>query len=86
MRRKFYTIIKADHKLGNDAYVQGRVSGIMEAVCSKNPGKEILYGRCKNELGMVSIVKTTTRRYKRFAKIVESEYPKLCLFDFKRVK
>lgn len=83
--RMFYTVVKANHKLGGKTYVRGRVHGIMEAICSKDPGKEILYGIGENELGMIIPTRTTSRRYKKFAEIVERLYPGLCIFDYKRV-
>ena len=85
MREKmFYTVIKADHKLGGNEYVMGRVSGIQCAVRCKHPGKDILYGHGENEIGEIYPMKTTSRRYKKFARIVEQNYPGLCIFDYKK--
>ena len=84
-KRKFYTLIKADHKLGKDSYVKGRISGLMEALCNENPGKDILFGRGGTELGEIHTVETTNERYKKFVEVVELEYPNLCEFDYKRV-
>ena len=86
MRKKmFYTVIKADHKLGGIEYIKGRIHGIMTAICYKNSGNEILQGVGENELGFIIITKTTTRRYRKFAKITETRYPGLCIFDYKKV-
>lgn len=82
----FKTLIKADHKLGGNQYIEGRISGLMEAICHENPGKDILYGKGKNELGMIHMTKTSEERYDKFIEIVEQEYPGLCVFNYEESK
>ena len=36
MERMFYTLVKKDHKFGNNSYVKGRISGYKELICDGN--------------------------------------------------
>lgn len=80
----FKTLVKAEHKLGCDNYVLGRISGIQYVVCDRvgTETEQPLYGRGFTALGSIFKTKCTAEQYDEFASIVESEYPELCVFNY----
>lgn len=76
-KQLFKTLIKADHKLGDNEYVRGRLSGIALAMCD---AKQV-YAHEGYDKGYVYKFRCTKRRYNKFAKFVEKRYPGLCEFN-----
>lgn len=85
--RKYRTLIKKNHKFGENEYVQGRISGIQEVICDRdrngvdNPAVEVLYDVMNT--GLVLTTLCSQEQYDRFAELVEKHYPGLCVFDVK---
>lgn len=79
----FKTLIKADHKLGKDDFVFGRIMGAMAVLCKDDPamGIESGYSLLRNG-DRVIIAKTTIRQYDSFVNVIESWYPGLCVFKY----
>lgn len=75
--RLFNTLIKKDRKLATD-YVKGRISGIQLCVCEKET--TIL----KTKAGSILRCVTDEETYNKFKNKVESIYPDLCEFDWKK--
>lgn len=80
--KKIKTLVKRDHKLGKDAYVLGRIVGAMAVMCKNDPANGLEYGRgyCKN--GTIIVAETTDEEYEAFAKVIESWYAGLCIFNY----
>ena len=76
---KIKTLIRWDHKLGDDAYVRGRITGFQCALC--NQYKEFANVRIKE--GVVLTAECTATQYDDFINVVERHYPGLCKFDYK---
>lgn len=76
----YKTLIKRDHKLGGNDYVQGVIYGILRVMCV---GKKIPYGHGETEAGLIIPVKCTRRQYKKAAKMIEKDYKNVCIFDYK---
>lgn len=81
-KRIFRTLIKKEHKLGGNTYVEGRLSGIQYVVCCKNI--ELQYAQIGIEEGTVLLTMCTPKQYEKFSKIVEELYPGLCEFNYYR--
>lgn len=79
-KREFKTLIKGDHNIIRKEYVAGKISGISRVLCDCESEKEFAM-TIHNDGPSIIIVKCTKRRYEKFAKIVESLYPGLCVFD-----
>lgn len=77
--RKFYTLIKKEHKLGDRLYVQGRIHGFMTLICEED--ETIPSGIGVNEVGTIFVTVTDEEKYAKFKEIVERHYPGLCEFD-----
>lgn len=79
----FKTMVKADHKLGKDDFVFGRIMGAMAVLCKDDPamGIESGYRRCNNG-DRIIIAETTFQQYKAFTKVIENWYPGLCMFYY----
>lgn len=80
--RIFKTLIRKDHKLGENEYVEGRISGIMFCLCAdlaKNKG----YVNKVTDKGIILSVMTTPDKYKKFCGVVKELYPYLCEFNYK---
>lgn len=73
------TLIRKDHKLGNNAYVRGRISGIQSVICPR----KIEFGNGRNEEGFILVAECTPEKYDDFMNTVENMYPGLCKFDYK---
>lgn len=87
IKRVHYTLIKADHKLGKNKYVQGRVTASIDMFAYGIDRKTIrhansyVYDRLLHT-GSVIVTICTKRQYKKAAKYVEQMYPGLCVFDY----
>lgn len=79
MRRKFHTLLKIENELVNRQYVRGRISGIMDVAC--NVKKH--YAVAAFDKGFILTCECTPKQYEKFSKIIENEYPGLCVFDYK---
>lgn len=79
-KRKYYTLIRKDHKLGDNVYVHGVVSGIRFMICEYEG--HIPHGIGKLENGMMLISECSPEDYELFTKKVEEFYPGLCIFDY----
>lgn len=73
------TLIRKDHKLGERAYVRGRISGIQSVICRR----DIEFGTGVNEEGYILVAECTPTQYDDFMNYVEKMYPGLCIFDYK---
>lgn len=73
------TLIRWDHKLGDEPYVQGRISG-MQLVISNDTKA---YANKRVAEGYVLQGEFTAIEYDDFMNIVEKHYPGLCKFDYK---
>lgn len=85
MKRIHRTLIKADHKLGENEYVRGRVSALLGvfAYGVDNVNKwRFANVHCHD--GWVIVDECTKRRYKKAAKYIEQMYPGLCVFDYQK--
>ena len=82
MKRMFYTLVKADHKLGGNTYILGRISGIKSVLCDED--YKIAIANMKKDNGTILSVLTTNEQYEKFTKYIEDIYPDLCIFDYKR--
>ena len=79
-KKKFYTVIKKDHKLGGNKYVEGVIWGILSTLCVKD---DIPYGHGDIKIGHIFIVKCRCGQYKKACKMIEERYKDLCIFDYK---
>ena len=78
--KKFKTLIRKDHKLGDNLYVKGKVSGIQSVLCPR----EIEFDHGTNEEGYILVAECTPEQYENFMNFVEKFYPGLCIFDYER--
>lgn len=79
--RLFWTLIKANHRLGGNEYIHGRISGIQYIICQET---DMVTGNMENDDGFILSIITTQNKYNKFAKIIEEMYPGLCTFDYMR--
>lgn len=84
MKRIHYTLIKADHKLGKNKYVQGRVSALLDMFAYCVGGKTIQPANVCCDDGFIIVTECTKRQYKKAAKFIEQMYPGLCVFDYQK--
>lgn len=81
----FKTLVKADHKLGGNKYVLGRISGIKYVVCDTlglSEMDQVISGNGQTEAGHILKTECTAECYSAFTDIIESHYPGLCVFDY----
>lgn len=84
MERKFYTMIKFDHPLGRNEYVQGRIAGYKELLCDgdRNGLVEPASATFSNpDIGMMYVTICDPEKYEAFKNLVEMHHPGLCEFD-----
>ena len=81
MNKKYVvsTLIKRNHKFGENAYVRGRISGIKLVVCDGSDK----FANCEIDEGILIKSECTPEQYDEFMNIVEKHYPGLCEFDYK---
>ena len=81
-KRIFKTIVRADHDLGGEEYVLGRIRGIQLAMCDEDPKNGFVWSYVP---GVGDVIKTecTPEKYGAFTKVIEELYPGLCIFDYK---
>lgn len=76
---KIKTLIRKDHKLGNNIYVKGRISGMQSVFCKR----DIEFGTGENDEGYILVAECTAVQYDDFMNHVENCYPGLCKFDYR---
>lgn len=79
--RMFWTLINVNHRFGSSEYIIGRISGMLYAICNDD---DMYIGNMWLKDGIVLRSVTTQRKYKKFTRIVEKQYPGLCTFDYMR--
>lgn len=80
--RRIKTLVKSDHALSKDNYVLGRIMGAMAVMCNEDPANGLEFGRGKTENGNIFVTETTNEKYEAFARVIESWYTGLCIFDY----
>lgn len=80
--RKFKTLVKSEHALGNDKLVLGRIIGAMAVMCKDDPANGLEHGRGVCDRGHILVVETTCEKYDSFADVIENWYKDLCIFDY----
>ena len=83
-KRRFRTLIKADHKFGGNAYIEGRIIGMAYVLCEVY--KTTPHGTQRCDEGFKFLVECTDEQYERFVAMAEDNYPGLCIFDYKESK
>lgn len=79
-KKIFKTLIKKDHKLGENKYVHGRISGFQSVICNEHP--EGMYATISSDKGLLLLThRCTAEQYEKFRIRVAEEYPGLCEFD-----
>lgn len=76
----YKTLVKKDHKLGNNKYVLGRISGIKHVICSNDKSQR--YGNSGVDNGVVLRVDCEKSKYDEFVTMIEDLYPGLCEFYY----
>lgn len=81
---KFRTLVKKDHKLGENELVLGKIIGYKELMCDNiiEDNDKLLYGVALTKYGRMIATECTPEEYDRFAKVVEMRYPELCEFNW----
>lgn len=79
-KKKFKTLVKADHKLGGNTYIEGRISGMAYVICEVY--NSIPHGIKHCDKGMLFQVVCTDEQYANFKDMVEKDYPGLCEFYY----
>ena len=77
-KKLFKTLIRKDHKLGNNDYVKGKISGIQTILCPR----EFEHGNGRNEDGFILVAECEPIHYDAFKNVVEKIYPGLCEFNY----
>lgn len=77
-KKTFKTLIKLNEELVLNAYIRGRITGIMEVTC--NVKKH--YAVAGFDKGFILRCDCTPNQYKKFREMIENDYPGLCVFDY----
>ena len=78
----FKTLVREDHKHGNNEYVLGRIGGIQQVMCNGEPLKGFAVKHVVGT-GAVLMTECTPEQYVAFMKFVKEMYPGLCVFAYK---
>ena len=97
--KEFITLIKQDHMFSKNDYVIGRIFGIAEIMCGLCESVEEVYDEdgkkyrkstwrgnyWSNADGSVGYLKMhcTEEQYEKFEKYVGTQYPDLCIFNYR---
>ena len=85
-KRYFHTLVKHDHKFGDNKFVRGVINGIRYALLHYDQRIE-LANILKTDTGDAIIPAIcTAEEYEKFKTLVEERYPGLCEFDYEYVK
>lgn len=76
---KFYTLVRKEHKLGENKQVLGRILGYKELLCGEL--NKIPHGVGLTEEGHVLIAECTPEEYGAFCELTENRFPGLCKFN-----
>lgn len=85
MEKKFYTLVKKDHKFGSNERIHGHIDAYKELICDGNkngidePG--FAFADIPN-VGAVYVTCCEPEQYDTFKKLVEKHFPGLCEFDY----
>ena len=81
MEKKYFinTLIKRDHKFGDDKYVLGRISGVGYILA----GKKKFYGMMKTDKGIIYRNEFTPEKYDEFINVIDKLYPGLIIPNYK---
>ena len=84
--RIFNTLVKHDHKFGENKFVRGVIVGIRYAVLHYDRGIELANEKIMRTGDVIIPAQCTAEEYEKFKTLVEERYPGLCEFDveFKR--
>lgn len=80
--KRFKTLVKSEHALGEDMFVLGRIMGAMAVMCKEDPATGVEFGRGYCASGNIFVTETTDEKYAAFANVVENWYTGLCVFDY----
>lgn len=75
----YKTLVKRNHRLGDNDYVLGRISGISDCLLGPALGP---WARPRNGVGKIRAHICTRKDYEDFAEVIEEMYPGLCIFDY----
>lgn len=80
-KRLFKTLIRKDSIFGENAYIIGRIDGIMSTMdgCIY---KAYGYAHYTNDEGTILRGVFTKFGYRKFCKVIKRIYPDLCVFDY----
>lgn len=73
------TLIKKDHKYGDDKYILGRISGVGYILA----GKKKFYATMKTDKGMIYRNEFTPEKYDEFINVIDNLYPGLIIPNYK---
>lgn len=78
-KKIFRTLIKKAHKLGENKYIHGRISGFQSVICDEL-SRESYLNKLTDE-GLLLTTECTAEQYEKFRIRVAEEYPGLCDFN-----
>lgn len=86
-KKEFRTLIKRDGKLGNNDYVMGVISGIINglaynSLCEDEKDEYKLYAIDLAKEGCIITVNCSSKVYYQIIRTVEYCYPGLCIFNY----
>ena len=87
MERKFYTLVKENHKFGGNDYIRGKIHSYKELICDgERDGltKPAFAWNIISGVGHAIATECTQEQYDHFSQMVEKHYPGLCEFDCKK--
>lgn len=73
------TLIKKDHKYGDDKYILGRISGVGYILA----GKKKFYAMIETNKGMIYQNEFTPEKYDEFINVIDNLYPGLIVPNYK---
>lgn len=84
---KFHTLVKKDHKFGNNDHMLGRLIGYQQLLCDgfREENHRPQHVIDKIEEGTVLTCECTPDEYAEFTKLVKRHFPEdLCVFDWRK--
>ena len=79
--RYFNTLIKHDHKFGENKFVRGVITGIRYALLHYDKKIELSNVLMEDTGNVIIPAVCTAEEYEKFKTLVEERYPGLCEFD-----
>ena len=77
--------IDGAHKLGQNQFVDGKILGYVEAICTTS-GRRRGWRDFGNAIGKVTTVYVTPDEYVKLRNIIEEHYPGLCRFSVTKME